>query len=124
MRSLPALLFLAATVAVQGADLAGDWIVTIVRYGQPDHTRLRIEPRGGHYMGVLWNDVHLDGVVKGATVAFQCSYEQEKETKPCGNLNLSMSGKEMRGQGTLFDERVEVTAQREEIAKTEPTTHR
>src|SRR6266508_1828869 len=73
-------------LVAQNADLSGGWIVNINRFGEPDYSRLNLEAKEGHYRGKLWGDVQLDGIVKGDAIEFQCSHEEDKQTKVCGSL--------------------------------------
>lgn len=117
------LIFLASSVA-QMSDVKGEWVVTVVRFGEPDYTRLHLEYKNGHYIGKIWGDVQLDGVVKGRAIEFQFIYkEEDKQEKPCGSLSVSTSGKEMKGQGKLFDEPVSFSAKRDAPLNVTSRTH-
>jgi amidase len=124
MRLITAFLIFWGLSVAQDTDLSGDWVVTIVRFGEPDYTRLNLESKNGHYIGKIWGDVQLDGVRKGNAIEFQCSHEDDdKQQKPCGSLSVSTSGNEMQGQGKLFDEPVSFSAKREPPPTATPRTH-
>jgi amidase len=123
MRFAIAFLMYCVSVA-QTTDVKGDWVVNIVRFGEPDYTRLNLESKNGHYIGKIWGDVQLDGVLKGSAVEFQCTYkEEDKQEKSCGSLSVSASGNEMQGQGKLFDEPASFSAKRDTPWNGTPRTH-
>jgi amidase len=124
MRFTMAFLICCGVSVAQTADVKGDWVVTVVRFGEPDYTRLNLESKNGHYIGKIWGDVQLDGVVKANAIEFQCSYEdQDKQRKACGSLSVSASENEMKGQGKMFDEPVSFSAKRDIPEKGTPRTH-
>lgn len=123
MRFPIAFLIYCAVSIAQMPDVKGDWVVTVVRFGEPDYTRLHLERKDEHYIGKIWGNVQLDGVPKGDAVEFQCTYEEDKEQKSCGSLSLSLSGNAMKGQGKLFDEPVSISANRETTRAETPRTH-
>ena len=64
MRFVIAFLICCAASVAQMPDVKGDWVLTIVRFGEPDYTRLMLESNNGHYTGKIWGSVQLDGVSK------------------------------------------------------------
>ncbi|MGI9071040.1 MAG: acetamidase/formamidase family protein [Bryobacteraceae bacterium] len=124
MRFAIAFLMYCGASLAQTTDVKGDWVVNIVRFGEPDYTRLNLESKNGHYIGKIWGDVQLDGVLKGAAIEFQCTYKEEnKQEKSSGNLSVSTSANEMHGQGKLFDEPASFSAQRDTPWNGTPRTH-
>ena len=71
MRFVIAFLICCAASVAQMPDVKGDWVLTIVRFGEPDYTRLKLESNNGHYTGKIWGGVQLDGVAKGRSLEFQ-----------------------------------------------------
>ena len=63
MRFAIAFLICCAAGVAQIPDVAGDWVITIVRFGEPEYTRLKLESNNGHYIGKFWGNVQLDGTV-------------------------------------------------------------
>jgi amidase len=124
MRLVIAFLIGCAATVAQMPDVKGDWVLTIVRFGEPDYTRLKLESNNGHYTGKIWGGVQLDGVAKGSSLEFQCSYEDEyKQRKACGSLSVSASQDEMKGQGKIFDEPATISAKRDVPPNGRPRTH-
>lgn len=124
MRFVIAFLICCAATVAQMPDVKGDWVLTIVRFGEPDYTRLKLESNNGHYTGKIWGRAQLDGVGKGSSLEFQCSYEDEdKQRKACGSLSVSASQDEMKGQGKMFDEPVTISAKRDMPQNGTPRTH-
>lgn len=124
MRLLAILAFACCPASAQPSSLTGNWLVTIIRFGEPDYTRLKLDLKDGHYTGTIWGgDVRLDGVAKGESVEFQCSYEDEKEKKSCGSFSAAVTGDEMKGRGRMFDQAVELSAKRDLPSKHAPVKH-
>ena len=123
MRLAAAFLIYCGVSFTQTTDIKGDWIVTIVRFGEPDYTRLNLESQNGHYIGKIWGGVQLDGVLKGNAIEFQCGYKEDEKQKSCGSVSLSLSGSEMRGQGKLFADPVSLSAKREPPRNGTPQIH-
>jgi acetamidase/formamidase len=85
---------------------------------------LKLESKNGHYIGKIWRDVQLDGVAKGNSIEFQCSYEDDdKQRKSCGSLSVSPAENEMHGQGKMFDGPVTFSAKRDIPHNGTPRTH-
>jgi acetamidase/formamidase len=113
-----------AALPAQTPTLAGDWIVTASFYGEPDILRVHFDAKDSKLTAKIWGNTTLDGTVNGDAVSFKCSYEEEKETKSCGTLALTLSGGELKGTGTLWDDPVEVSAVRDTtMGATTPKTH-
>ena len=106
----------------QTNDLAGSWVVTIIRFGEPEYARLNLESKDGHYIGKV-GGAQLDGVLKGDAIEFQCSHEEDQEKKSCGSLLASLSGNELKGQGRIFDGPATFFAKREAATSGYPRTH-
>jgi amidase len=124
MRFALAFLIYCAVSVAQVTDVTGDWVVKIVRFGEPDYTRLKLESKNGHYIGKIWGDVQLDGVPKGTVIEFRCtSKEEDKQEKSCGSLSVFASGNEMHGDGKLFDEPASFSAKRDTPPNNAPRTH-
>jgi amidase len=96
------LLLLVPAAFAQSADLSGDWILTITRFGQPDYLRWKLESKDGHYPGDL-PGIQVDGTVKGSIIEFACSYKDNDETKQLGKMTGTIAGDQMQGNGN-FDE--------------------
>src|SRR6476646_4468136 len=107
----------------QTRDISGKWIANIVRFGEPDYTRLTLELKDGHYKGTFWGDVQLDGTNNGSAIEFQCSFEEDKHTKPCGSLTGSASTGKLELKGKLFDIPATLSATREVAVTGAPKTH-
>jgi hypothetical protein len=58
MRFAIAFLMCCGVSVAQTTDVKGDWVVTVVRFGEPDYTRLNLESKNGHYIGKIWGDVN------------------------------------------------------------------
>jgi hypothetical protein len=71
MRFPLAFLIYCAVSGAQVADVTGDWVVNIVRFGEPDYTRLKLESKNGHYIGKIWGDVQLDGSSGPPSLSFR-----------------------------------------------------
>ncbi len=123
MRFTIAFLICCSVSVAQMPDVKGDWVVTVVRFGEPDYTRLNLESKNGHYIGKIWGNVQLDGVVKGNAIELQCSYEEDKQQKSCGSLSVSASENEMNGQGKMFDENLTFSARRDMPRTGTPRIH-
>lgn len=124
MRLIAVLAFACWIASAETGGLAGNWLVTIVRFGEPDYTRLKLDLKDGHYTGTIWGgDVRLDGVTKGDAVEFQCSYEEEKEKKSCGGFSVTTAGDEIQGHGRIFEQAADISAKRDLPSNAPPVTH-
>ena len=124
MRLVLVFVLYCAVSMAQMPDISGNWAATITRYDEPDYTRLSLESKDGHYKGTFWGDVQVDGVYKGETLEFQCSYEEDKQTKPCGSLSGSVSAGKIEVKGKLFDTPATLSAIRDSIVHAAPKTHK
>lgn len=123
MRMAAFALLLVSTGFAQSIDLAGDWMLTIVRFGQPEYLRWKIESKDGKYNGKFWG-MQLEGKTHGNTVEFACTYKEDEETKSCGPLKGTLSGDQLQGDGTFPDKQPFTwTARRAVEQASKPQTH-
>src|ERR1700730_7302906 len=119
---LGSVLVLLLPAFAQSADLAGDWMLTMNRFGQPDYMRWKLESKDGRYVGKFWG-LQLDGTIKGNTIEFACSYKENDETKPCGKMTGTITGDQMQGDGKFEEDSFTWSAKRLVEHAEAPRTH-
>ncbi|MGI8741919.1 MAG: acetamidase/formamidase family protein [Bryobacteraceae bacterium] len=119
---LAAALLMALPVFAQSTNLAGDWALTIVRFGEPNYLRWKIESKDGHYSGRFFG-MQMDGTAHGNTIEFACTYKEDDETKECGKLTGKINAEELRGDGKLRGDAVTWSAKRVMERAAAPRTH-
>src|SRR5713226_3218910 len=117
-----AFLSLAAAVSTFAADLSGTWEITAMRFGEPETGRLKLEEKDGRYSG-RYRGSQFEGVLKGDKIEFECSYKEDKETKTCGKLSVTLQANELRGEGVVFGDSIAWSAHRPAPKPAAPTKY-
>lgn len=121
MKLLVAVL-LALPMFAQSADFAGDWVLTITRFGEPNYLRWKLESKDGHYTGRFFG-MQMEGTPHGNTIEFACTYEENEESKDCGKMTGTLNGDQLQGDGKLHGDPVTWSAKRQTATATSPQTH-
>jgi len=79
------------------ADLSGNWIAEVSRYGQPQYWRVSLEDQGGKLTGI-WNASRISGKVTGETIQFSVI---EPDGRAGGSFTGSVTPEGIAGKGTL-----------------------
>lgn len=100
---------------------SGEWLVTLDLYGTPTYARWKVTEKDGHYKTHFFG-FDLDGTVKGDSIEFTCTQDEDGAVKPCGKAVGALSGDEMRGSGKLGDLDVTWSARRAAASSGAPQT--
>ena len=95
------------------SELAGEWMVTIVEFGQPDHTRLVLKPEGGKLSGML-SGRPVEVSVNGKDLGFK---DQNVEAKGV------FDGRQIIGKLTRRGSTSDFKAERIPPPPAQPRTH-
>ena len=89
-------LIVAARLSV-AADLSGDWMAQVTRFGQAQYVRVTLRIDGGKLAGT-WNQLKLDGEVTGNHVTFSLD---QPDGKVSGTFAGEIGTAELSGDGKI-----------------------
>lgn len=121
MRLLALMLFVSSLTA-QTSTLAGDWVITVSRFNEPETRRLKIEFKDGKYIAKD-RDLDFAGTLKNQSIDFRCSYKDEDQLKECGNLTGTLQANRIEGSGKIFGDTVTWSAIRDVAVSGAPERH-
>jgi amidase len=107
------------TGSLLSAQSSGDWLLTVIAYGAPQHQRAEFQFEGEKVTGRAGN-LALEGTVRAGRIELEA---KQQNGNAAGKLTGVVSGGEMKGEGMRGETPVTWTARRIQDRPAAPKTH-